>query len=105
METRKTSKFLVFLKEVNYEAPFTQEQIADLTQQHVDHIRGLDEKGILFLCGLLKGSEGGMFILNADTVEEAEDHVKSDPFIVNQCYKKYVIQEIQEANAGNNYLL
>jgi len=98
-------KFLVFLQDVNYEVPFSPEQIAELTKAHVEHLRDMDAKGILFLCGLPKGTEKGMLILNAKTYEEAEGHVQKDPFIINKCYKSYVIHEIEEANAGNNYLL
>ena len=104
MESQKTSKFLVVLQDINYDAPFTPEQIGELTKGHVDHIRELDSKGILFLCGLLKGHEKGMLILNAKTFEEAEGYVIEDPFIINKCYKTYTIYEIEEANAGNNYL-
>ena len=105
MENQNTSKFLVFLQDVNYDDPFTPEQIAELTKGHVDHIRDLDSMGILFLCGPLKGTEKGMLILNANTYEEAESYVLKDPFIVNKCYKSYIINEIAEANSGNNYLL
>jgi len=105
MENQKTSKFLVFLQDANYEAPFTPEQIAELTKAHVDHLRDLDTKDKLFLCGIPKGTEKGMLILNAKTYEEAEGYVLKDPFIINKCYKTYVIHELEEANAGNNYLL
>jgi len=105
MENQKMSKFMVFLQDVNTEDSFSPELIEELTKGHVDHIRNLDAEGILFLCGLLKGHEKGMLILNAKTYEEAEGYVLKDPFIVNKCYKSYVIYEIVEANAGNNYLL
>lgn len=105
MENQKTSKFLVLYQEPNYEANFTPELSNELTKKHVEHCRELDSKGILFLCGPLKGHEKGMFMLNAKTYEEAEGYVKKDPFIVNNCYKSYLIYEIEEANAGNNYLL
>ncbi|MDR2039526.1 MAG: YciI family protein [Bacteroidales bacterium] len=105
MENQKMSKFLILYQDVNYEDTFTPELSNELTKKHVDHIRDLDSKGILFLCGPLKGREEGMFILNAKTFEEAEGYVKKDPFIINRCYKNYFIYEIEEANAGNNYLL
>jgi len=31
--------------------------------------------------------------------------VLKDPFIINKAYKSYLIYEIEEANASNNYLL
>jgi uncharacterized protein YciI len=105
MENQKMSKFLVILQDMNNEDSFTLELIEELIKSHVEHARDLDSKGILFLCGPLKGHEKGMFILNAKTYEEAESYVLEDPLIVNKFYKNYVIYEIEEANASNNYLL
>jgi len=105
MEKQETSKFLVILQDINNEDSFTPELIEELTKGHVDHIRNLDSKGMLFLCGLLKGHDKGMLILNAKTYEEAESYVLKDPFIINKAYKSYLIYEIEEANASNNYLL
>jgi len=100
----ETSKFLVYYQDANYDDPFTPEQISEYTKGHIDHLRDMDSTGILFFCGLLKGDEKGMLILNAKTQEEAEGHVLRDPFIANKCYKTYLIYEIAEANAGNNFL-
>jgi len=105
MENQKTSKFLVFLQDVNYEDTFTPDMMDQLTKAHVDHIRDMDVKGILFFCGVVKGTEKGMLIFNANTYQEVEGYIQKDPFIAHKCYKTYVIQELEEANAGNNYLL
>lgn len=105
MENLQTSKFLVIYQEPNYDDTFTPELSNELTKQHVEHCSRLDSEGVLFMCGPLVGHEKGMFMLNAKTYEEAENYVKRDPFIINNCYKTYVIYEIEEANAGNNYLL
>lgn len=106
MEKQKTSKFLVIYQDINTEDPFTMEEVIDATQAHVEHVRDLDERGILFLCGPLLGKEEkGMFILNAQSYEEAESHVLRDPLIARKGYNTYLINEIQEANAENNYLL
>ena len=105
MKNPETTKFLIFYQDVNNEDNFTPELINDLTRQHVEHLRNLDSKGVLFLCGPLKDDERGMLILNAKNYEEAESYVKQDPFIANNCYTSYVIKEIIEGNASNNYLL
>lgn len=105
MEHKQMQKFLVIYQDANYDDPFTPEMIDELTRAHVEHIRNLDSRGILVLCGPLKEHEKGMFILNAETCEEAQNYVLMDPFIANRCYKTYLIYEIEEANAGNNYLL
>ncbi|MDR2947778.1 MAG: hypothetical protein LBV71_01090 [Prevotella sp.] len=106
MEDKKTSKFLIIYQDINTEDTFTQEQIIDATKAHVEHCRELDFKGILFLCGPLLGKEEkGMFILNAQSYKEAEEYVLRDPLIARKGYNTYLIYEIQEANAENNYLL
>jgi len=100
----QTKKFLIIYQDMRFDESFTPERIQELVKSHVDNARNLDSKGVLFLCGLLKGHEKGMFILNAKTYEEAESYVLKDPFIINKVYN-YVIYEIKEANADNNYLL
>lgn len=106
MENEKISKFLIIYQDINTEDTFTPEQIIDATKAHVEYVRDLDSRGILFICGPLLGNEEkGMFILNAKSYEEAESHVLRDPLIARKGYNTYIIQEIQEANAENNYLL
>ena len=105
MKNKQMSRFLVIYQDVNYDDSFSPELVNELTKAHVSHIKTLDSKGILFLCGPLKEHEKGMFILNARTYEEASSYVLTDPFIANKCYKTYMIYEIEEANADNGYLL
>lgn len=106
MEEQKNSKFLIIYQDINTEDTFTPEQIIDATKDHVEHLRDLDSRGILVLCGpLMCKQEKGMFILNAKSYEEAESYVLRDPLIERKGYNTYLIHEIQEANAGNNYLL
>lgn len=106
MENQKLTKFLIIYQDVNTENIFTQEEVIDAIKAHVEYCRDLDERGILFLCGPLLGKEEkGMFILSVNSYKEAESHVLRDPLIANKGYKTYLISEIQEANAGNNYLL
>lgn len=106
MENAKISKFLIIYQDLNTEDTFTAEQVTDATNAHVEHLKDLDSKGILFLCGPLLGREDkAMLILNAKSYEEAESYVLRDPFIVRKGYNTYLIHEIQEANSANNYLL
>jgi len=105
MENSKRSKFLVFLENPNIEGDFTPQMINEYTRQHVERLRQLDAENSLFLCGPLKDDDRGMLIINAKSYEEAENIIKRDPFIANNCYLSYTIKEIIEGNAGNNYLL
>ena len=76
---------------------------ADLAKNHVEHLKNLSRKKILFLCGRLKGN-GAMLILEAKSLKEAEAYILQDPVIVQKNYS-FVIHELIEANEENNFLL
>jgi uncharacterized protein YciI len=99
METKK--KFLVMYEEMKHDDSFTRE----LLISHIDFVKDLDKKGMLFLGGPLKQDEKAILILNAATYEEVDACLKKDPFITSKHYERYSIYEIIEGNAGNNYLL
>jgi len=78
----------------------------DLLTAHVEHLQDLRSRGILFMCGPLKDSDGmALLILEADSQEEVEGYVLKDPFIVEKWYANHRIYEWIEANENNNYLL
>ena len=78
----------------------------DLLKGHVEHIRNLCSRGVIFLCGPLKKSGGkALLIFEANSLEEVEDYVLQDPFIVHKWYASYHIYEWIEANESNNYLM
>ena len=92
------SKFVALYK-LNERKGFT----ADVAKNHVEHLRNLSHKNILFLCGRLK-VDGAMLILEAKSIKEAKAYILQDPVIVQKHYC-YVIHELVEANEGNNFLL
>jgi uncharacterized protein YciI len=92
------SKFAVFYK-LKERKGFT----AELSKEHVEHLRSLSQRKILCLCGLLKGN-GAMLLIEAKTLEEAESYINQDPLIIHKKYG-YTIHEFVEANEANNYLL
>lgn len=75
-----------------------------LLNQHVSHLKRMNQEGKLFICGPFKDNDGAIQILLANTKEEAEKLIQQDPFIVNKYYKQYSIYELLEANEDNNYL-
>lgn len=78
----------------------------DLLKGHVEHLRDLHSREILFLCGPLKNSDGkGLLIFEANSHEEVESYVLKDPFIIQKRYASYRIYEWIEANDSNNYLM
>lgn len=76
-----------------------------LNRRHVEHLRNTALNGHLFLCGPLIGHGGAMQIIEADSLEEAENFIKQDPFIAEGFYKSYEIYYLLEANLENNFLL
>lgn len=77
-----------------------------VVERHVDNIRELDEAGHLELCGVFKGYPGvaGMYILRAESIEEAEELCKKEPLVI-EGFATYKLRALQVANKENNYLL
>ena len=75
-------------------------------ERHGANIRALDDEGRLELCGVFKGYPGvaGMYILRADSYEEAEELCKREP-LVTEGFATYKLKALQVANRENNYLL
>ena len=77
----------------------------DLLKKHLEHLRNLSCKGILFFCGLYKDDSRGMLILEAKSLDEANGYIQQDPFIIQKYYKNFTLREIIEANENNNFLM
>ena len=91
---------------VLYEDERTGTLALDLLRGHVEHLKELYSRGVLFMCGPLKDSEGrALLILEVNSQEEAESYVLKDPFIRQKWYASYRIYEWMEANESNHYLL
>ncbi len=77
-----------------------------VVERHVANLKSLDDKGNLELGGAFKGYKGvaGMYILKANSYEEAEELCKLEPLVV-EGYATYKLKALQVANRENNYLL
>lgn len=73
---------------------------------HVENIRRLDDAGKLEICGVFQGYPGmaGMYILRAESREEAEEICKREPLVAGG-YATYKLAGLRVANRENNYLL
>ena len=91
---------------VMYQSEGREGMTLEQVQAHVDHLKDLHSKGILFLCGLLKDEQNdkALLILETGSMEEAEQYVAKDPLIILKYYQ-YTITELIEANPANNFLL
>ena len=74
--------------------------------EHVENIRRMDDEGKLEICGVFKGYPGmaGMYILKAESREEAEEICNMEPLVMGG-YATYQLVALQIANRENNYLL
>ena len=75
-------------------------------ERHVANIRALDDEGHLELCGVFKGYPGvaGMYILRADSYEQAEELCRREPLVL-EGFATYKLKALQVADRENNYLL
>lgn len=76
----------------------------ELVKGHVEHLKGLQKRGKLVLCGPFADFPGGMVIVAAENKAEAAEMAETDPFIASGC-KTYELRSFEPANEGNHYLL
>ncbi|MBA4495066.1 YciI family protein [Paenactinomyces guangxiensis] len=77
---------------------------AKLITDHVNYLRQLKEVGRLPFCGPCTDGTAIM-ILKADSREEAEKLLASDPFSAVDYYKSRDMIEVEEATLENNFHL
>ncbi len=59
---------------------YTNEQLVEIQRSHLDNIKSMAREGKLLLAGPFEGG-GGIFILNADSPEQAQEWVERDPAV------------------------
>ena len=92
--------FTAYVILLNKQRPFTDEAI----RAHVEHIKSLDERGQLILCGPFTDFEGGMVVVRAGSKEEAGKIAEADPF-VNEGFETYELRTMEIGCKENSYLL
>jgi uncharacterized protein YciI len=80
--------------------PFTE----DVIKNHVAHLKELDEKGQLVVCGPFTDYDGGIIIIRASSAEEARNIAESDPFF-SEGFESYELRILQQSCKENRYLL
>lgn len=75
-----------------------------LVEEHVAHLKRLDDAGQLVLCGPFKDYQGGLVVVKASSAEEARRIAESDPF-VRSGFESFELRTWELANRGNRYLL
>ena len=75
-------------------------------ERHVANLKSLDDEGHLEMAGVFRGYPGvaGMYVLRAESYEEAEELCKKEPLVV-EGFATYKLKALQVADRENNYLL
>ena len=75
-------------------------------ERHVANLKSLDDEGHLEMAGVFRGYPGvaGMYLLRAESYEEAEELCKKEPLVV-EGFATYKLKALQVADRENNYLL
>lgn len=76
----------------------------DLLKIHIDFLKKLRANNHLPLCGSFIDNKGSLLIINADSLKQADEIIKQDPFIKTNYYKKFNIREFMAAGDENNWL-
>lgn len=75
-----------------------------MLKSHIDFLKQLRIDNHLPICGPFTDNTAAVLIIKADTITQAEEMVKKDPFISQNYYKKYIIHEFMAAGEENNWL-
>ncbi len=71
--------------------------------RHIDHLRSLEAKGHLVLCGPFSDHPSGLVVVNARDKNEATILAEQDPF-VKEGYRSFEVRTWKIACEENNYL-
>lgn len=75
----------------------------EVVRRHVQHLKQLDRKGKLVLCGPFSDYEGGMVIIKANSLEEAMAIAESDPF-VKEGFETFELRTLELSCEENNHM-
>lgn len=75
-----------------------------LLKAHIEFLKKLRVDGYLPICGPFTDNKGAVLIIKADSLKQAEQMIKDDPFIIQKYYKKFIIHEFIPASDDNNWL-
>jgi uncharacterized protein YciI len=93
------SKYIRYVILINRENKYT----FDVIKKHVGYLKILDKNGQLVLCGPFKDYDGGIVILNAESLEAAKMIAESDPFIT-EGFSTYELRTLEISCKENNHL-
>ena len=91
-------RYVILLNE-NTNKPTTKEAVL----AHVQHLKALDKKGQLVLCGPFTNYAGGIVIVKAGSINDAKQIAEKDPF-VSEGFRTYEIRTLELSCEENNHM-
>lgn len=74
----------------------------EIVLEHIEYLKKLETIEKLVICGPCVDYQGGIVVLKARDLEEAQNLAKKDPFIAKG-FKNYEIRTMEWAHKDNNY--
>jgi len=74
-----------------------------LVREHVAHLKRLEDRGQLELCGPFPQHAGGMVILRGCTEEQARAIAEADPFVTSGA-ETYELRRWELSHRGNRHM-
>lgn len=74
-----------------------------LVRRHVAHLKQLDRRGRLVLCGPFQDHKGGMVIVKAASLDEAREIAEADP-LVRENVETYELRAWELSCEANNHM-
>lgn len=75
----------------------------DLVRAHVEHLKGLEARGMLDLCGPFSDYKGGMVVVRASSRDEARAIAESDPFVASGA-ESFELRTLDISSAANAHM-
>ncbi len=98
MDNNKFTRYVILLSHIP-----GKEMTEPLVRAHGQHLKNLDLKNQLELCGPFKDYGGGMVIVRASSYEEAKSIAESDPFVKEEV-ETYEVRTWQLSCEENNHM-
>jgi uncharacterized protein YciI len=95
---RKFTRYVILLNEIPGKTT-----TSEIVHSHVQYLKGLDKAGKLVMCGPFTDYKGGMVVIKAADINDAQETAKSDPF-VREGFRTYELRTWKLSCEENNHM-
>ena len=94
------SKYIRYVILINRQKNYS----VDVIKKHIEHLKRIDKRDQLVICGPFQDYDGGIVIVKAESIDGAKMIAESDPFIKGG-FSTYELRTLELSNKDNQYLL